>query len=595
MVSRLRGLPFLDLSGYSRAAFAKDATAAATVTFLAIPQCLAYAMIAGLPPVVGLYAAAVPSIVGALLRSSRHVMTGPSNALSLLVGTVAASAADLDPVSTVLLLALIVGALQVAMGSLRLGVLVDYISIPVVVGYITGAGILIAAGQLHHLTGTPGGRGSLIDKVTVWASHLSDANLASVAIGVVTAAGILGLRRLDRRIPGALLVPSAMTALAFFLDAPARFGVETIRDLDPIPTGLPPLTIPWRPEGHTYALAEVRALLPAAVAITVLSVVESSAVARAIALKTGQRLDLSFELFGQGAANVASAFFGGYPISGSLARSTLNHRTGAVSRLSGVMMGAFVLVALLGLGPVVNHTPVAALAGLLMVVASDLVDVGRIRTILRARRSDLVAFLATLASTWTLRLDHAIYVGVAVSVFLFMRRARVITVHHVAFDEVGRPMDLREDDPRFEARRCRSVRMLQVEGQLFFGAVGELTTALDAVVADPTAKVVCLRLRRAFGMDATIAELLEGTARRLREEGRHLVIMGVRPDSLEVLRRTGALAAIGEDAVFEKTDTWFSASDAGLAHALALLGEHDCKAPCPIRVHLDAREAARPR
>ncbi|MCA9607637.1 MAG: SulP family inorganic anion transporter [Myxococcales bacterium] len=585
-----RFLPFLDLAGYGKADVGKDAMAAATATFLAVPQGVAYAMIAGLPPMMGLYASAVPVIVGSLFRSSRHVITGPTNALSLLVGTAGAAAAGLDPIPTALLLAFLVGAIQVTAGVLRLGVLVDYISIPVVIGYITGAGVLIGVGQLPQLTATIGGSGTLFDKVGFWLTHLEGANGWAVGTGLVTAAGILILKKVDKRIPGPMLMLTVVTLASWLLDGHGRYGLTRIGDLSPVPAGLPPLSLPGGEGTFAWSFEHAPLLLPVAVAAAVLSLVESSAVGRAISARSGQRLDLSAEFVGQGLANVTAAFFGGYPTSGSLTRSALNHQIGAASRLAGAASGALMGLVLLGLGPAANQTPVASLAGLLLVVAYDLVDVPRIKKIVRARPSDAAAFVVTVLSTWVLRLDHAIYVGVAVSVVLFMRRARMLTVHRLVFDDHGRLMELRPVDPLLPERECKSIRMVQLEGQLFFGAAGELTSALDDLVGDPTVRVIWLRVRRAVGMDATIAQALGEVATRLRAEGRHLIMVGVRRETLEILRRTGAAKAIGEDNLFSKTATWFHASDQGLGRALELVDEHACDGTCPIERHLTTED-----
>ncbi len=589
-----RFLPFTDLSGYGRADVGKDFVAAATLTFLAVPQSIAYAMIAGLPPAMGLYAAAVPTIVGALFRSSRHVVTGPTNALSLLVGTAGAAAAGLDPVPTALLLAFLVGATQLAAGVLRLGVLVDYISIPVVMGYITGAGVLIGIGQLHHLTETEGVSGSLPEKVIGWATHLDGVNGWAVLVGAVTLLGIVALKKIDKRIPAPMVMLAVCTAGSWLLDGGTRFGLTRIADLAPIPAGLPPLTLPFGDGTWAWSFSGWVSLLPIAFAVTVLSLVESSAVGRAISARSGQRLDLSVEFAGQGLGNLAAAFFGGYPTSGSLSRSGLNHQIGAVSRLSGVMNGVMMMGVLLFLGPAANHAPLASLAGLLFVVAYDLVDVPRIKKILAARRSDAAAFVVTVLATWVLRLDHAIYVGVVLSLFLFMRRARLLTIHQLAFDDAGRPMELREGDPSLPDRQCKAMRMLQIEGQLFFGAAGELADALDDLIADREVKVVWIRLRRAFGMDITVADTLEAAARRLQAQGRHLLVVGIRPDAAAVLKRTGTHAVLGADHVFEMTDTWFEASDRGLLEALELVGEHACGERCPIASHLRADDVTPP-
>ena len=581
MNARSRWLAAVDIQDYGLGAFRADLTAAFTVTFLSVPQGVAYAMIAGLPPAMGLYSACLPTIFGSLVRSSRHVVTGPTNALSLLVGSMGAAAAGLDPVPTALLLAFLVGSIQLGAGLLRLGVFVDYISIPVVIGYIAGAASLIAVGQLPNLTETPSSPGHIVGKVVSWFSRLNDANSLSVAVGLVTAAFIVVLRRWNRRLPSAMIALTAATVLSWALDLSVR-GLRTVRDLSPVPAGLPPLTFP---NGTDWSFTGWSELMPLAFAATVLSLVESSAVGRAISSQTGQRLALDREFVGQGVANLVAAFCGGYPCSGSLSRSALNHRAGAQSRLAGVYSGFLLLAVLLVLGPAVNYTPISALAGLLFVVAFDLVDVPRIRKIFRARRSDGVAFVATVLATWTLRLDHAIYLGVAVSLFLYMRRARILGLHHIAFDDEGRVMELRLDDPHAADVTCRKIRLLNVEGQLFFASAGELRAALDRFVNDPAVEVLIVRLRRIQGLDVTSLEVLEAAGERMQEDGRELFLVGLHEGPCGVLKRTGVTATLGEEHVIPTNLRWFQAADSAMKTALERVGEQRC-ADCPVHRHL---------
>src|SRR5262249_26811472 len=399
MLTPLRYLSFLDLRSYQPSLLRRDFLASLTVTFLDIPQGVAYALIAGLPPAMGLYAAAVPAIVGALFRSSRHVVTGPTNALSLLVGSAVAAAAareGADPLAVGITLALMVAASQLLAGLLRLDALADYISYPVVRGYITGAAILIAVGQLPNLTGSGGSSGNLAHMVTAWGRSLSHTNPLAVSFALGTIIIVVGLRRIDGRIPGSIIAMMISIGIGSVFHAYGH-ELQLVADLAPIPAGLPPFTVPQ--------LAHLAMLAPAAAACAVLSLVESSSVARALASRTGQRLDMAAEFAGQGLANIAAAFFGGYPVSGSLGRSALNQQTGAVSRLSAVFCGLLMIAVLLFFGPVVGKTPVASLAGLLLVLANDLIERNRIRITLRGTTSDRTAFVVTVLGTWTLSLD----------------------------------------------------------------------------------------------------------------------------------------------------------------------------------------------
>lgn len=534
--------------------------AAITVLFLGVPQGLAYATIAGLPPVVGLYAAAIPAIIASLFRSSSCVVAGPTNALSLLVGGAMAPSLGADPTALALTLALLVGIFQASAGLLRLGSLVDFISTAVVLGYITGAGVLIGFGQLHNATGTHGPGGRLWVTVGGWIETLGQSNPIAVAMTLGTVVLVVAIRMLNartkRRVPSAIVTMGLGLALNMIFDLEAR-GLSVISDIQPIPAGLPPLTIP--------DLSLAPGLLPLAVACAVLSLVESSSVARSISSRTGEPLDASTEFFGQGLANIAAGFFGGYPISGSLARSALNERAGARTRLAGVFGGGLMLLALATLGPVLNHTPVASLAGLMFVVAYDLVDVRRIRAISRSSTEDAVAFTVTMIGTWAFSLDVAIYVGVGLSLVLFLRRARLVRVTELV------PVGDKLGEARTEGDLEHGpIRLLHVEGALFFGAAGELRDALGRVLAEPTTHVLVVRLKRAAGLDATTASMLGELAALTREHGNHLILAGVTSESHAVLARSGALDALGAENVFETRARWFSALASGLKRAQEL-------------------------
>ena len=555
----MRFLPFADLRSLNAKDLLGDASSAIGVTFLAVPQGVAYAIIAGLPPAMGLYAAAVPVIVGSLLRSSRHVITGPTNALSLLVGAAVMDHAGVDPLVIGVTLAVMVGALQIAAGALRLGVVVDYISKAVVLGYITGAALLIVLGQLTNATQTEVAGGHRLAQAWRWVGTIPDASLGAVLLAALTAGAILGLRALSPRLPAATIALATATAASLAFDFAGR-GLRVVADLAPIPASLPALTLPdW---------GAAPSLVTAAVACTVMSLVESSSVARAIAARTRQTLDPSVEFTGQGFANLAAGLTGGYPISGSLSRSALNVR--APSRLAGVMSGVLLLGMLLFLGPFLDAAPIAALAGLLFVVAFDIIDMKVLRRLLGTSWQDAAAFCATLVGTLVFSLDTAIYVGVGISIVFFLRRARLLVIHELGVDPQGHVREIDPDDDDGIWRRCPKIRMLHVEGRLFFGVEGELRAALDEVIANAEVQVLILRLKRTQGMDATIAAVLRGTAMRLRSEGRHLVLAGVKSDTLPLLLRAGVHDAVGLKNIFPSRSKWFGSMNDAMHHALTL-------------------------
>lgn len=563
-----RFFAFRDLRSVKGRDLLHDVAPALAVTFLSVPQGVAYALIAGLPPAMGLYAAAFPAIIGSLFRSSVHVVTGPTNALSLLVGTVIAAHAESDPVIMAATLAVVTGALQLAAGLLRLGTVTDYISTPVVLGYITGAGTLIGVGQLHNVTATTGERGNLFHQLFTWTRGLEQTHVLSVALALGTVALLVLLKRIDRRIPGAIVVMALGILMSFGLGLSA-YGVVTVADVARVPKGLPPFTLP---DG-----SQIASLGSAALACMVLSFVESSSVARAVARETGQKLDTSAEFSGQGLANLAAGLSGAFVTSGSLTRSALNHRSGARTRLSGALSGVFMILVLLVLGPIVDYTPIAVLAGLLLVVAVGLVDLGRIRRLLLSSRSDAAAFLGTLVATWVLSLDQAIGVGVAISIVLFLRRARLLSVRELSPDETGQLAEFRiGEGPGVQGS---PIRFIHLAGSLFFGAAGELRDSLDEVVEAPGTKVVVLRMKRTHGIDFSTAEALAAFAARMREHDQHLLLVGVSEQTRALLVRAGLADVIGLDHIILGVPSLFEAAARAVRKAVELVDDE--------RVHHD--------
>jgi len=250
------------------------------------------------------------------------------------------------------------------------------------------------------------------------------------------------------------------------------------------------------------------------------------------------------------------------------------------------------IMVLLFFGPLVARTPVASLAGLLLVLANDLIDRQRIRTIMKGTRSDRTAFLVTLIGTWILPLDKAIYLGVGISIVLFLQRARLLTVREMVIGEKGRFREI-DLDSREERRSCSSIRILNLTGPLFFAVAGELESALEPAVNNPEVRVLILRVRQAQDFDVTTATVLEAIAKKLATEGRTLLLLGLRPPVLALLERTGIADRIGTDNLFPAQSGWFTAMEAALRRALSLADEHICGDHCPFVEYVSTQEGFR--
>jgi sulfate permease, SulP family len=570
--------PWADLRGVDRRTLRREILPAIAVGMLSVPQGLAYAVIAGLPPVMGLYAGALPAVVGSFLRSSRTVIVGPSNAVSLLVATSVISQMA-DPVAAAGTLALMVGVMQIAAGALRLDALVEYISRSVVTGYITGAATLIVVGQLPNVTGTLPSGGDILSRLGHWLATLPLVDPVAVLVAGLGVAGILVLRRWWPRGLPSLAVIAGSIAASWALD----LRVDTVADIAPIPASLPPLGLP--------AVHHVWELLPVAVATMVLSLVESSSVSRTLADRSGQRIRVGWDFAGLGAANVAAAVTGAYPVSGSLARSAMNFGLGARTRVAGILAGLLVLAMPAVVGPVLDHTPVATLAAVILLIAADLVDPVAIRALLRSGLADRFAFLGTVLGTWVLPLDEAIYLGVVISLVLFLRRVRLLVIRELWIDTRLRLYEVEADRPAPPGVRCRAVRVLHVEGPLFFGSASELDAALTERIDDPDVQVLVVRMKRAQGLDYTVGAVLQRAHDLMKDKGGHLMLVGMRQGMMQRLEDLGVADVFTARDLYPTAPGWFTAMNQALADALALVdrdrcGDGPCK-DCPLARYVE--------
>jgi SulP family sulfate permease len=547
--------------GYGPSALRSDVFAALTVAIVALPQSMAYALIAGVEPVYGLYGTIVAAIVGSLFGSSSHLITGPTNAIALMVaGAMRARLGADDFYSTLFLLTFLVGGIQLLLGVLKAGKILNLVSHAVIVGFTAGAGIIIGLGQLHELLGValPGGYHPLYAKVLLTLGAAGRANLWTVGLAALTVLIVLAARRIDRRIPGALVALVLCAVLARVLHLGDR-GVRLVGD---IPGHLPAFT----PLHLDAGLC--RELFGAALAIAVVGLVEAIAIAKSISLSSEQAVDAGREFRGQGLSNLVGALFGCFPSSGSFTRSAVNYSAGARSRLAGVLSGVFVALALVCCAAQARYLPAASLAGVIVVVAYGMVDQHAIGRIARASRHDLGVILVTAGATVLMPdLERAILTGIGVSIFVHLWntgeiKVRLLRPHGAVF---------REHEPGSAGHGPVPVAIVHLDGNLYFGAAQDLQDKLREVAARTGAKVYVLRLKRVNVLDVSAFEVLEAFVDRAREAGRHVVLCGVSPVMARFLGRIGLAARIGEANIFPAEETLYASTQKAYRRALELL------------------------
>ncbi len=577
---QLRLFPFLRWwPRVDRHSVRADLAAGLVGALMVLPQGLAFATLAGLPPAYGLYCAIVPTIVAALYGSSLHTVSGPTNALSLM--TFAALAPLAAPgsgeyVQMAAALALLAGLFMLALGALRLGLLVNFISQPVIVGFTAGAGVLILVSQLGPLTGieVPAGT-SMAGTLVRVLERLAEIRPAVVAVATVTVLVSWGVRRLRPRWPSVVIAMLAGVAAAVALNA--AFGAATtgIAMLDPIARRLPPLS--W-PHVDPRVLGQLSGV---AVAVAIVSLTQSVSIAKAIALRTGQRIDGNQEFIGQGLSNIAAGLFSGFPTSASVNRSGPNLEAGAVTPMAAVFSGVLLAAIVLAFAPLVAWLPLPAVAGVLCLAGWSLIDVGRIRATLRVSPPEGGVLLLTLVATLLMRLEVAVLIGVAASLVLYLNRTSRPTMQSLVPDALDPERPLTPVAP--DRRECPQLKILSVEGSIYFGAVNHVAMHFDTLREfSPARKHLLLVARNVNFVDVAGADLLVSEARRRVADGGALYLYGLLPQVAGFLQRDDGFEAIGTRRVFDS-------KNAAIAAIFARLDPQVCRR-CTARIFYECQQ-----
>ena len=579
----VRLLPFLRWwPRVDRASLRADAIAGLTGGIVLVPQGVAFATIAGMPPEYGLYAAMVPAIVAALWGSSWHLVSGPTTAISIVVfATISpfAPPGSEQYVRLVLTLTFLIGVFQLALGALRLGTLVNFVSHTVVVGFTAGAAMLIALSQVKNFFGVAIPRGASAHQVLLGLLRQLDAiNPYVTAVALATVLASVAFKRWWPKVPHMIAAMLAGSLVALGLNhgfGTERTGIETIGALR---IGLPPLSLP------EFEAATIEQLVPIAIAVALLALTEAVSIARAVALKSGQRIDGNQEFIGQGLSNLAGAFFSGYASSGSFNRSGLNYTAGAKTPLAAVLSAVFLLVIVLFLAPLAKYLPIAAMAGILFVVAWGLIDFAQIAEIVRASRPETAVLGATFIATLTLDLEFAIYIGVLLSLMLYLNRTSRPGLEDV------KPFP-GQTPPAFSAATglpdCPQLKIVRINGSIFFGAVSHLQEALQHIdERNPMHKHLLIVASGINFVDLAGAHLLGQEARRRRALGGGLYLFHVKDEPLQTLRRCGVFDEIG-------ADNFFKLGDDVLAVLYGRLDRGVCER-CTVRIFEPCKAGSRP-
>ncbi len=564
--------PFFLLAHYDTASLRGDVVAGITTGVILVPQSIAYALIAGLPPQVGLYTAIVAAIAGALWGSSNHLHTGPTNAASLLLLATISPIVSATSVSEYLavtgLLTVMAGVMRLGLGILRLGFIVNFVSDAVVVGFTAGAGMLIVVNQFGGLLGlnvvsSPQLSVTLMNLTqNAWPVHY-----LSLGLGFATLVLMFLLPRLHRKLPSQFLAVFLISLLVWGLRLDQQ-GVAIIGRLSNV---LPSLS-------QQLPLANwnlLQALWPGATAIATIGLIEALTISRSLATESGQYLDNNQEMVGQGVANVICGFLGGYCASGSFTRSSLMFRAGGETRMASIFSGIFVLIAMLGLGSLIQYLARPVLAGFVIATAIAMVNYKRARQIMGTSKSETFIMLVTFGSVFLFPLVYAVAIGIAASLMVYVyktSRPRVLSLVPTANFRHMRPVqDAKED-------QCPQLSILSIEGDLYFGAANHVEDLLRSIA--PRAgdrRFVLLQLQNMVQVDISGVRVLENFVHFVRKQGGDVYFFKVTELADRLFRSSGFHEFVGQDHFLDE--------DTAIEYLFQrILNPKKCIYDCPHRI-----------
>jgi SulP family sulfate permease len=559
---------FKSLRSYDRALLRADLWAGLTIAAVAIPQCIAFALLIGVPVPAVVASAIVGTVLCSLFCSSRHLVVGPTNTISIILASalLTLAAEPLAPLQKVLLIGFLMGAIQLAAGLSGLGKITQFVSRSVIVGYTTAVGILIAVGQLGSLLGIARAPdvslpGTLRHLVTSF--FTLNLNHVTAITGLVALFLILTLRRWRPRWPDGLPVLLLAGGASYIFNL-HNYGVAVVGDLGAISGGIP-LFSGFPLNADTARL--IPEITSIAVAAAILGMLESVTVAKSLAAKTGQPIDPNQELIGMGVGNLVGSGFGATPGSASFLRSAANLQSGGRTQWSVVASGVFVLLIVVAISPVLAYIPIAAIAAYLVVIAVRLFQPSQIFLVRHSTSADAAVFWISLIAALFLKLDTAIFVGIGVSLVFFLQKASAPALTEHAFNDVGQLAEI--DSPA--ERNNAQISIVHVEGDLFFGAADIFQDGVRRLAADPNIRDFILRMKNARHLDATTVMALDQLHDYLKSENRHLLISGVHGDVALVLKRSGLAARIGLENMFPAEENPTLATKKALQRAQQLL------------------------
>ena len=526
-----------------------DFFAGLTGAIIVLPQSVAFATIAGMPLEYGLYAAMVVPIIAALFGSSFHLISGPTTAISIVVFAAVskyAAPGSEEFVALALTLTFLAGVYQLVFGLAKFGLLVNFVSHNVVIGFTAGAAILIASSQIPYILGIhiPRGEGFINTWIDLY-SGVGEFNIYLLIVGLGTLVSAIIIKLIRPKFPYLLIGMFVGGFLAFYLSS----FTDSIETIGVMPAYFPPLSSP------NFSLSSLKSLAPEAFAIALLGLIEASSIGRSIATKSNQRINPSQEFIGQGTSNIIGSFFSGYASSGSFTRTGVNFESGARTPLSAILAALFLMVIVLLVGPLISYLPYAAMAGIILIVAYNLIDFQSIKKTFTYSKSESVIFTATFLSTLLFELEFAIYLGVLLSLMLFIAKTSAPEVHTLAF---GSPPG--EDIRKLQSIRktplvqCPQLKIIRIDMSIYFGSINHIQKQISQIVDNQRIYHILIVASGVNFIDLAGIEGLLIEHRRLKALNGNLYLVDVKSSTYEFMEKVNFINEIGRENFFESKE-----------------------------------------
>jgi SulP family sulfate permease len=523
-----------------------DFIAGLTGAVIVLPQGIAFATIAGMPPEYGLYTAMVVPIIAALFGSSFHLVSGPTTAISIVVFSAISKYAVIESeefVAMALTMTFLAGVYQFAFGLAKFGMLVNFVSHNVVIGFTAGAAILIASSQVPLMLGVEVFRGlGFADSWLRLFENIGELNLFVLAVGLATLLSAIVVKSFKPKYPNLLigmfvggLVAAALSQLT-----------DAIKTVGEISVFLPPLSMP------DFSLNTLKDLAPEAFAIALLGLIEAVSISRSVAIKSNQRIKPSQEFIGQGLSNIVGSFFSSYASSGSFTRTAVNYETGARTPLSAIISALLLVLIVLLVGPLMTYLPISAMAGIILLVAYNLIDFKHVKKTFKFSKSESSIFLVTFLSTLLLDLEFAIYLGVLLSLMLFIAKTAAPEIHTLAFESGPEESDRKLRTIRTTPLvQCPQLKIIRIDMSIYFGSINHIQNQINQIVDNQRIYHILIIATGVNFIDLAGVEGLLAENRRLKELGGSLYFVSVKASVEEFLRKVHFIEEIGQDNFFE--------------------------------------------